>query len=102
MRKDYPAAALANKLPLFHAILLLSSSSLRAEPPQAHSFPSLPDAEGWAGMYAGVSAGSLLAAGGAQFPEKKPWAGGTKVWQDRVFALAEPTAQWQQVGQLPG
>jgi len=31
--------------------------------------PSLPDEEGFAGMYAGVSNGALLAAGGANFPE---------------------------------
>ena len=38
--------------------------------------PSLPDPEGFASMFAGVSGGALLAAGGANFADKKPWDGG--------------------------
>ena len=43
--------------------------------------PNLPDAEGYAGMYAGevrdvhTGAGALVAAGGANFPEKPLWEG---------------------------
>ena len=62
---------------------------------------SLPDKEGFAGMYAGVSNDVLLAAGGANFPGKKPWEGGTKVWHDHVFALDRPDGTWKRVGQLP-
>lgn len=72
-----------------------------AQPVQQQSLPTLPDVQGWAGMYAGVAGGQLLAAGGAQFPGKKPWEGGAKEWTDRVFHLAEPTGQWQQLGRLP-
>ena len=36
----------------------------------------LPDAEGWAGMFAGVSNGVLIVGGGANFPEKPLWEGG--------------------------
>ena len=32
--------------------------------------PALPDTDGLAGMYAGVSRGALLAAGGANFPDR--------------------------------
>ncbi len=63
--------------------------------------PSLPDEHGFAGSFAGVSQGSLIVAGGTNFPSEKPWKGGKKVWYDRVYALAEPTGKWQLMGQLP-
>jgi N-acetylneuraminic acid mutarotase len=81
--------------------------------------PALPDREGFAGGYLGVSGDQLLFAGGANFPGKKPWEGGQKVWSEKVFALplsvvemlangtgtADSTATdahvWQQVGTLP-
>jgi N-acetylneuraminic acid mutarotase len=52
-------------------------------------------------MFAGVCGGALLAAGGANFPDKKPWEGGKKVWYDTVFVLAKPDGQWQVAGRLP-
>jgi len=62
----------------------------------------VPDAVGFAGAYAGVSNGHLLVAGGANFPEgTRPWSGGTKQWNDKVFALAEKGGQWREVGRLP-
>lgn len=63
--------------------------------------PSVPDREGFAGSYAGVSHGTLLVAGGSNFPEKRPWEGGRKFWYDHVFALASENAQWREVGHLP-
>ncbi|MFM7055865.1 MAG: galactose oxidase [Planctomycetota bacterium] len=80
--------------------------------------PSLPDVEGFAGGFLGLSGDHLLFAGGANFPGKKPWEGGTKVWSADVFALplsvvraaaegahggaAAPADrhQWQRAGQL--
>ena len=61
----------------------------------------LPDREGFASMFAGVSGGALLAAGGANFPDKKPWEGGKKVWYDTVFVLEKPDGQWKVAGKLP-
>jgi N-acetylneuraminate epimerase len=61
----------------------------------------LPDEEGFAGSFAGVSRGTLLVAGGANFPGAKPWEGGTKVWHDRVFALDQPGGEWREAGRLP-
>lgn len=62
----------------------------------------VPDTVGFAGAYAGVSNGHLLVAGGANFPEgTRPWSGGTKQWNDKVFALAEKGGQWKEVGRLP-
>lgn len=63
--------------------------------------PSLPDAEGFAGAFAGVSHGALIVAGGANFPGKKPWEGGTKVWYDTVFVLDSPEGAWKVAGKLP-
>ncbi len=63
--------------------------------------PSIPDREGLAGAYAGVSGGALIVAGGANFPEKRPWEGGKKIWYDTIYALDEPDGQWKMVGQLP-
>jgi N-acetylneuraminic acid mutarotase len=63
--------------------------------------PPLPEALGVAGAYAGVSGDTLLVAGGANFPDKMPWAGGSKVWHDRIWALSRREGPWQEVGQLP-
>lgn len=63
--------------------------------------PSLPDAEGFAGSFAGASDGALLVAGGANFPAARPWDGGTKVWYDTVYVLEKPDGQWKLAGKLP-
>jgi N-acetylneuraminic acid mutarotase len=63
--------------------------------------PALPDREGFAAMFAGVSGGALLAAGGANFPERRPWEGGTKRWYDAVYLLEPDAAKWRIVGALP-
>lgn len=63
--------------------------------------PPLPDREGFAGPFAGVSHEMLLVAGGANFPEKEPWEGGKKVWHDTIFALDRPNGEWRVVGKLP-
>ncbi len=62
----------------------------------------LPDAQGFAGSFAGVTGGSLIVAGGANFPEAPPWEGGRKTWHDSVFVLDRPDGEWQQAGKLPG
>lgn len=61
----------------------------------------IPDGNGVAGAFAGVSGGALLVAGGANFPGKKPWEGGEKVWHDKVYALPERGADWVVAGRLP-
>lgn len=63
--------------------------------------PPLPDNEGFAAMYAGVSHETLLVAGGANFPEKRTWEGGTKIWYRDVWALEKPDGAWKKAGQLP-
>jgi len=63
--------------------------------------PSIPDPHGFAGSFAGVSQGALIVAGGANFPEAPPWAGGTKVWHDSLFVLETPTGPWKSGFRLP-
>ena len=63
--------------------------------------PSIPDRDGFAGSFAGVSGGALLVGGGANFPGRKPWEGGAKAWYDTVFVLAQPRGQWKPAGRLP-
>jgi N-acetylneuraminate epimerase len=62
--------------------------------------PSIPDPEGFAWPFAGVSGAALIVAGGANFPDKRPWEGGTKVWYDKVFVLEKPEGQWRAAGKL--
>lgn len=57
--------------------------------------PAIPDQEGFAGMFAGISHQTLLAAGGANFPGKKPWEGGKKVWYAGIFLLKKGAAAWE-------
>ena len=75
--------------------------TLRADDSSWQTLTALPDKEGFAGAFAGVSQNVLLVAGGANFPDKMPWEGGTKVWYDAVFALRDPKGNWERVGKLP-
>ncbi|MDP3071468.1 MAG: hypothetical protein Q8N18_14350 [Opitutaceae bacterium] len=63
--------------------------------------PDIPDREGFAGSHAGVTGGALLVAGGANFPHKRPWEGGTKVWHDKAFLLEPGAVAWRTVERLP-
>lgn len=82
----------------------LAPSMNASEPrpaPTISSLAPLPDAHGFAGMFAGVSGGALLCAGGANFPEKPLAQGGRKIWSDRVFVLSDPGGSWHEAGRLP-
>ncbi len=62
-----------------------------------HNLPALPDNEGWAGMYAGVSNNVLIVAGGSQYTNGIPWwEGGQKTWSDRIFYLEDPKETWKE------
>jgi N-acetylneuraminate epimerase len=60
----------------------------------------LPNPAGLGSPYAGVSDGKLLVAGGANFPQAPPWAGGKKQWYDIAYVLPDPQGRWQEVGKL--
>lgn len=81
------------------AFLLLIGGSISAG--DWKKLPPLPDAEGFAWPFAGVSNGALVVAGGANFPDKKPWEGGKKTWYDTVFVLDKPDGKWKVAGKLP-
>ena len=57
--------------------------------------PPLPDKEGFAGMFAGVSNDALLCIGGANFPDKMPWEAGVKKWYDRIYILEKNASSWK-------
>ena len=59
------------------------------------TLPPIPDEEGFAGLFAGVSDNMLICAGGANFPHKKPWEGGIKQWYDHIYILDEPGGKWR-------
>jgi N-acetylneuraminate epimerase len=92
--------------------LVLSTSAIvarHASPstpgaPDIVRLPDVPDPHGFAGAFAGVTDGHLVAGGGANFPDGvMPWNGGRKVWHDRVFALdlRVGDAAWREIGRLP-
>jgi N-acetylneuraminate epimerase len=63
--------------------------------------PDLPDREGFATPFAGVSGGALIVGGGANFPDLRPWEGGRKIWYDSVFILEDPRGPWRTGFKLP-
>lgn len=73
----------------------IAGASLRWE-----KLPPLPNPAGLGSPYAGVSDGKLLVAGGANFPDAPPWAGGKKRWYDTVYALSNPQGGWKEAGKL--
>lgn len=80
-------------------VLIFSVSSLLAGEINWRNFPPVPDKEGFAGMFAGVSDDRLIVAGGANFPGKRPWEGGQKVWYDHIYFLDAVDGVWQKSGQ---
>ena len=74
----------------FTSLFILIAHIMNAQPvPAFKEFPGLPDTEGMAGMFAGQSNGKLFCMGGANFPDKKPWEGGKKIWYDDIYMLTD-------------
>jgi N-acetylneuraminic acid mutarotase len=64
--------------------------------------PPVPDQYGFAGSFSGVVQGTLLVAGGANFPDGGlPWKGSEKIWSDKIFVLKKPGGRWEFVGKMP-
>ncbi len=63
--------------------------------------PDLPNRIGVAGPYVGAVDGMLIVAGGANFPGKPPWEGGTKVWHDEIYGWKPGDLNWRLLGHLP-
>lgn len=87
------------------AALLAPGFSARAADAAAElpatDLPRLPVELGVAAPFAGVCGGSLLVAGGANFPKGMPWEGGRKAWYDTAFALDAPDGAWRPAGRIP-
>ncbi|MFC5411489.1 hypothetical protein ACFPMF_19355 [Larkinella bovis] len=80
-------------LALLLPILIKTRTMTHAEPINWSALSPLPDQLGFAGMYAGVSNGAVVAMGGANFPDKYPWEGGQKKWYDSIYVLP-PDGNW--------
>lgn len=69
---------------------------------QWSQLPQVPDPVGFAGTFAGISHDYLIVAGGANFPAgTRPWSGGVKQWNDKIFALYKDDSTWKEIGALP-
>jgi len=87
-------------------LLLLFTASPAAAELAWKQLPPLPDEFGFGGPAAGEHNGALIVAGGANFPNGAPWAGGEKVWHDNIYVLEKSVAgnaknQWREAGVLP-
>lgn len=88
-------------------IISVTTMNIHAQPEKSRLFnwtqvKQLPDAEGFAGLYAGVTDGALVVAGGSNFPGgKRPWDNAGKVWYDDIFVLKSINGTWMKAGKLP-
>ena len=87
------------RLVLWSAFLIGAvSCASRADAPENlvwEKLPAIPDAEGFAGAFAGVSNRALIVAGGANIAGNK-WAEPLrKKWYDSVFVLEKPEGKWR-------
>jgi len=63
--------------------------------------PPYPQAPGVAGILSGNHNGVLIAAGGANFPDRPPWEGGKKKYHDSIYVLLPGEKAWRPAGRLP-
>jgi N-acetylneuraminic acid mutarotase len=81
------------KILLLMLLSIIHTTSIKGQPFSWTSLSELPDKEGFAGMFAGVSNGELFCMGGANFPDKRPWEGGTKKWYSNIYKFND-SSQW--------
>ncbi|MFT4547522.1 MAG: SSS family solute:Na+ symporter, partial [Verrucomicrobiales bacterium] len=79
--------------------ILLPATAIADAPLQWSQLKPLPDENGFAGAFAGVSNDALIVAGGANFPDGYPWDGGKKAWHDSIFVLERPDGDWKKLDQ---
>jgi N-acetylneuraminate epimerase len=99
-RNRHPEGCTPSWCPSLLTVLLLLVFAPAVSSKDWKQLAPIPDREGFAWPFAGVSGGALIVAGGANFPDKRPWEGGTKVWYDKVFVLEEPDGRWRNAGKL--
>lgn len=72
-----------------------------AAPVNWRGLPPYPQSPGMAGMMVGQHNGVIIAAGGANFPDLRPWEGGKKRIYDEIYVLLPGRTTWQAAGRLP-
>jgi N-acetylneuraminic acid mutarotase len=82
-------------------LFLLSSMMASSPSPAWRQLASYPRELGVAGVLAGIDDGVLIAAGGANFPDAPPWAGGRKVTYRDIFVYHPANDAWALAGNLP-
>lgn len=106
-RRDATASRRDARAPRSVAALLALVWSLifvmpiHAETPRWKRLRPLPDAEGFAAPFAGVSGGALIVGGGANITGDKWKEPFTKKWYDSVFVLEKPDGRWRGGFKLP-
>ncbi len=80
---------------------MTNSSHSPSAPTGWRQLPSYPQEPGVAGVLAGQHDGVLIAAGGANFPDRAPWDGGTKKYYDDIYVLLPGATEWRPAGRLP-
>lgn len=78
--------------------------SLPVKPARADGwkrYPDFPLVPGVAAPIAGIHGGQLIAAGGANFPDRPPWENGVKRIYDEIHVLAPGAKAWHSGGRLP-
>ena len=92
---------------LFFTCSLTGQSLYTVEWSELSTLPTLQNGAehpGLAGAFSGIHQDVLIIAGGANFPEERPWNGGKKVWWDEIFVLEkgeEAVVVHKQVSELP-
>jgi N-acetylneuraminate epimerase len=82
----------------------LTAAPQNATPPLVLDWsplPPIPDAEGFAGAFAGVSGGALIVAGGANIAGDKWKEPFVKKWYASAFVLERPEAEWKSGFAIP-
>ncbi|MSU32326.1 MAG: galactose oxidase [Pedosphaera sp.] len=99
MKTSKKTLQLHSKIALL-GVFLISITRLLAAELLWEKLEPIPNSIGVAGSFAGIDGSVLIVAGGANFPAKKPWEGGTKVWHKSVSILPNPEERWRSVGTL--
>lgn len=94
------AAALAGALALLAAACDGARQNVAWEPLPAIA-PGTPYGQGVSALYAAEAGGTLLAAGGANFPERPAAEGGAKRFYDEIWLLRPGADAWLAAGRLP-
>lgn len=82
-------------LTMVTTVLAQETKPTQVEYSTLENIPSVVDAQhsiGYAGLLGGADQQHIIAAGGANFPDKMPWEGGAKKWHDQIFIYSN--GQW--------